>query len=107
MRGQRNTVEIVLFEISTSMKPYPSAFHANTSKLRLVIGFFEPTDIDEVSNRIPPTSQRARGGVRRARNGAVTRRRFEASFRGNHLSNTTCLTHDFFKSGESCSEFKQ
>ena len=23
-----------------------------------------------------------------------------AEIRGNHLSNTTCLTHDFFKSGE-------
>ena len=25
--------------------------------------------------------------------------------RGSHLSNTTCLTHAFFKSGEECSEF--
>ena len=25
-------------------------------------------------------------------------------FRGNHLSNTYCLTHVFFKSGESCSK---
>ena len=28
MRGWRNTVEIVLFEISNSMKPYPSVVHA-------------------------------------------------------------------------------
>ena len=25
-------------------------------------------------------------------------------FRGNHLSNTTCLTQVFFKSGEACSK---
>ena len=25
-------------------------------------------------------------------------------FRGNHLSNTTCLTHTFFKAGEECSK---
>ena len=56
-RGWRNTVEIVLFEISNSMKPYPSAVHACTSKLRPVIVLFEPNDLDEVSNRIPPTSQ--------------------------------------------------
>ena len=28
-----------------------------------------------------------------------------ASIRGSHLSNTTCLTHVFFKSGESYSKF--
>ena len=28
-----------------------------------------------------------------------------ANFRGNHFSNTICLTHAFFKSGETCSEF--
>ena len=49
-------VEIVLFEISNSMKPYPSIAHAYTSKLRPVIGFFEATNLDEASNRIPPTS---------------------------------------------------
>ena len=32
------TVETVLFEISNSMKPYPSVFRAYTSKLRLAIG---------------------------------------------------------------------
>ena len=37
MRSWRNTVEIVLFEISNSMKPYPSVVHAYTSKLRPVI----------------------------------------------------------------------
>ena len=39
MRGWWNTVELVLFEISNSIKPYPSVFHAYTSKLRPVIGF--------------------------------------------------------------------
>ena len=56
MRGWRIPVEIVLFEISNSMKPYPSVFHAYTSKMRPAIGFFEPRNLDEVSNRIPPTS---------------------------------------------------
>ena len=36
MRGWRNTVETVLFEVSNSMKPYPSVFHACTSQLRPV-----------------------------------------------------------------------
>ena len=57
MRGWRNTGEIVLLEISNSMKPYLSVLHAYTSKLRPVTGFFEPKQIDEVSNRIPPTSR--------------------------------------------------
>ena len=58
MRGWQNTVEIVLFEISNSMKPYPSAFHAYTNKSRPVIRFSEPKQhIDEVSNHITPTSQ--------------------------------------------------
>ena len=56
VRGWPNTVETVLFEISNSMKPYPSVVHAYTSKSRPAIGFFEPTNLDEVSNRIPPTS---------------------------------------------------
>ena len=30
---------IVLLEISNSMKPYPSVFHAHASKLRPVVGF--------------------------------------------------------------------
>ena len=40
LRGWRNTVEIVLFEISSSMKPYSSVFHAYTRELGPVIGFF-------------------------------------------------------------------
>ena len=58
LRGWRNAVdvEIVLFEISNSMKPYPSVFPACASKLRPVTGFFEPKLLDEVSNRIPPTT---------------------------------------------------
>ena len=56
MRGWRNTVEIVQFEISNSMKPYPSVLHAYTSQLRPAIGFVEPNKLDKF-NRIPPTSQ--------------------------------------------------
>ena len=59
LRGWRNTVELVLFEISNSMKPYPSVFRTYTNKLRPIIGFWEPTNLDEVSNRIPPTSHYA------------------------------------------------
>ena len=55
VRGWRNPVEIILFEISNSMKPYASVFQAYTSKLRPAIGLFEPGELDEVSNRIPPT----------------------------------------------------
>ena len=51
MRGWRNTVDIVLFEISNSMKPYPSV-HAYSSKMGPVIGFFEPRNVDEVSNGV-------------------------------------------------------
>ena len=40
--GWRNTVEIVLFEISTSMKPYPSVSRAYTSTLRPAIVVFDP-----------------------------------------------------------------
>ena len=54
--GWRNTVEIVLFDISNSLKPYPPGFLAYTSKMRPVIGFSEPAKLIEVSNRIPPTS---------------------------------------------------
>ena len=60
MRGWRNTVEIVLFEISNSMKPYPSVVYAYTNKMRAVTGCLEPKHLDKVSNRIPPTSQSTR-----------------------------------------------
>ena len=56
LRGWRSTVEIILFETSNSMKPKPSVFHTRTSKLKPVKGFLEPTNLDEVSNRILPTS---------------------------------------------------
>ena len=56
LRGWGNTGEIVLFEISTSMKPYPYVFHAYVSKSRPVIGPFGPLNLDEASDRIPPTS---------------------------------------------------
>ena len=47
----------ILLEISNSMKPYASVFHACASKLRPEISLFEPNNLDECSNRIPPTSQ--------------------------------------------------
>ena len=46
----RNTVEMILFDISSSMKPYPPVSHAYISELR-------PNNVDEASDRIPPTSQ--------------------------------------------------
>ena len=67
MRGWRNTVEIVLFEITTLMKLYPSVVHAYTSTLRPVIVLFEPEHIDEVSNPIPPTSHCRESGPRAIR----------------------------------------
>ena len=57
LRDWRNTVETVLFEISSSIKTHPSGFHAYTSKFRPMTGLVEPTNLDEASNRIPPTSQ--------------------------------------------------
>ena len=57
MRGWWNAVEI-LFEISNLMKLYNSVVHADTCKMGgAVIFVCEPTNLDEVSNRIPPTSQ--------------------------------------------------
>ena len=50
MRGWRNTVEIVLFEISDSMKPHPSIFHICTNKLRPAICFLEPTQLDYLTS---------------------------------------------------------
>ena len=49
-------IEIVLLEISNSMKPYASVVHAYTNKLIPEIDFFEPKQLDEASNRVPPTS---------------------------------------------------
>ena len=57
VRGWRNTVKIVLFETSNSMKPYPSVVHAYTNRMRPATGFVEPESLDEVSNRVPPTPQ--------------------------------------------------
>ena len=54
LRGWWNTVEIVLFEISNSMKPYPSYKY-----IEATLFVFEPTNFDGVSNRIPPTSHSA------------------------------------------------
>ena len=39
------------------------------------------------------------------RRGPQTSRIRGAKIKGNHLSSTTCLTHVFFKRGESCSKF--
>ena len=58
LRGWRSTVEIVMFEISNSMKPYPSVFSCIYRRVEARDMFFEPQHLDEVSNRIPPTSQR-------------------------------------------------
>ena len=55
-RGWRNMVAVVLFEISNSTKPNPSVFHAYINQLRPMMGFVEPKHLDEISNRIPPTS---------------------------------------------------
>ena len=50
LRGWRNTAEVVLFEFSSSsMKPYPSVFHAHAIELRPVIGFLS----QEISMRFP------------------------------------------------------
>ena len=52
---------VVLFEISNSMKPHPSVFHACTSEFRPVIGGLEQSRLDEVSDCIPPASHRCEG----------------------------------------------
>ena len=56
LRGWQNTVGVVLFEISNSMKPYPlGCTHMPTSwgpRCVLLI----PKNLDEAFNRIPPTS---------------------------------------------------
>ena len=49
------------FEISNSMTPCPSVLHAYTNTMKPVIGILGPTSLDEVSNRIPPTSQSTDG----------------------------------------------
>ena len=40
------------------MKLYPPVVHAYNGQLEPVIVVFEPHDIDEVSDHVPPTSQR-------------------------------------------------
>ena len=49
MRGWRNTLEIVLFEISSSMKLYPSVFQEYTNTLRPVTSFLS----QNISMRFP------------------------------------------------------
>ena len=49
MRGWGNTVEVVLLEISNSMKQYPSLVHASISKSRPVISLVE----QNISMRLP------------------------------------------------------
>ena len=49
VRGWQNTVEIVLFEISNSMKPYPSVFHTYINHVRPMVGFLSQT----ISMRFP------------------------------------------------------
>ena len=54
------TVETVLLESVNSMKPTPLCF-AYASKMRPTILLFEPANLDEASNRIPPTAHQRRG----------------------------------------------
>ena len=51
----------VQFEISNSMKLYPSVCHACTSDLKPVIYCLSQEHLDEFSNRIPPTSLTRKG----------------------------------------------
>ena len=44
-------------EVPSHIKLYPSVSHTYTSTLRPVIGIVGLRNLDEVSNRIPPTSQ--------------------------------------------------
>ena len=62
MRSWRNAVDIILLEILSSMKPYPSVVHAHVDHMRLVTYLFEPKQLDEVSSLIPPTSQARASG---------------------------------------------
>ena len=72
------------------MKPCPSAFHADTSKLRPVIGFFWVRQkLDEVSNRIPPTSQARESTPAQERAARIPAR--PAVIGRHYLSNATCL----------------
>ena len=57
----RDAAEMVLSEISNSVKPlklYASVFLA-----WLDMDFFEPNNLDELPNCIPPTSHRRRGMI--------------------------------------------
>ena len=56
IRGWRNTVEIVLSEVSNPMEQFPFVVHAFISNTGPAIVFFEPGNLDEVSDRIPPSS---------------------------------------------------
>ena len=59
-RGWRDTVEIVLPEISNSTKPHASVLFSHIPVnwgSRYDMFLFEPNDLDELSNRIPPTSR--------------------------------------------------
>ena len=43
LRGWRDAAEVALFEISNSMKRYPSVFHAHTGKLEPAIVVSDPS----------------------------------------------------------------
>ena len=75
------TVETVLFEISNSMKPYPSAFHAHTSKLRLVTGFFEPNPAPPYAERLRATGGGGGASLQRFAGSAPRIRWSRSSFR--------------------------
>ena len=76
-----NTVEIVQFEISNSMNPYPSVCHAHTNQMRLVIVWLSqsistrfPTVLRQPLRK-PRRRRRVRGGpARQAARGGVVQR---------------------------------
>ena len=72
-RDRRNTVEIVLFEISNSMTPYPSVCHAYTSKLRPVIGLFETKHLDGLFKSHLPVSESNMWGAPERLSGNATK----------------------------------
>ena len=93
MSGWRNTVEVVLFEISNSMKPYPPVFHSYTNKLRPVIGIFEPQTFDEVSNCIPPTSHSRRDQDKRGHHRQRCRNLSKVNFSGEMREAVASCSH--------------
>ena len=63
LRGWRNTVEIVPFEISNSMKSFLSVVHAYTSTLRPPTVFRQPLNVSGSSQLLGVRSQNRRESV--------------------------------------------